>query len=505
MAFEFVKSNIKLFTHQIEAIKFMSGSKKGLIALPTGSGKTLMSIVYAMELFKRGIINKIVWVTIPSISYQVEETIEEFIDEDFYNSNFKLVDLTSKSKNQRHQIYSHFDEYNFIIINYEKLRTDIDYFLPYLTDQMLVILDEVQKAKNPNSQTGKAVILLTKNAKRLLALTATPVMRDLWDLVNILNITHIMEINPNWFKNRFCYYKPIRIKPIKKGNKIIKQVMQFVGYKNVKEFYGYISNKTFFRRKKDIMEMPPVSIHTLRINKIHKDIKEAIERLKVSYLFEKDTSIPLSLIDIAETAPYLILKEKKKAPKIDLIMDFINDNVDKKILVYSPYKLVVKYSQKFVKKYYDTDSLVVSGEETKQIKQIKEQFLSDDKYKILFATDTIATGFDGLQKVADTIILLNLPNTVGQYTQLIGRLYRTGFNFNNINIVVPIIKGLVSEKKWFNLHSMASLLIKSNESQLEKELFDKYLLDTISDKFDDDWVKSQLEKEFGIKIKIPKD
>lgn len=503
MAFEFLKSEIELFPHQIEAIKFLSKSKKGLVALPTGSGKTLTSIVYAFELLKRGIINKIIWVTIPSISYQIEETFNEFIQDNFIKNNVTFIDLVSKSKNQRHQIYRKLDGYNFIVINYEKLRTDIDYFLPYLNDELLVILDEVQKAKNPNSQIGKATILLTKNAKRLLALTATPVMRDLWDIVNILNITHIMKINLNWFKNTFCHYKPIRIRPIKKGNRIIKQIMQFTGYKNVKDFYNIISQKCFFKRKKDILQMPPVSVQTLIIDKLHKDIKEAINYLSTTYALE-GKPIPLSLLDIAETAPYLILKQKKKAPKIDLMMDFINDNVDNKVLVYSPYKSVVKYAQKFVKKYYNIDSLVVSGDETSKIKEIKNLFLTDDKYKILFATDTIATGFDGLQKVTDTIILLNLPNTVGQYTQLIGRLYRAGFNFSHINIVVPIIKKFVSEKKWFNLHSTASLLIKGNQTQIETELFDKYLLENISSKFSDDWVKSQLEKEFGIRVEIPK-
>ena len=47
---------------------------------------------------------------------------------------------------------------------------------------------------------------------------------------------------------------------------------------------------------------------------------------------------------------------------------------------------------------------------------------------------------DGLQSVSDRMILLTLPWTDSEYTQLKGRIYRQGSLFGSIEIIIPQVR-----------------------------------------------------------------
>lgn len=66
----------------------------------------------------------------------------------------------------------------------------------------------------------------------------------------------------------------------------------------------------------------------------------------------------------------------------------------------------------------------------------KEKFLNK-KADILVATSPISTGIDGLQKIANKIIIFSYPWTAAEYYQLIGRINRKGSNFNKVTIIHP--------------------------------------------------------------------
>jgi len=61
-------------------------------------------------------------------------------------------------------------------------------------------------------------------------------------------------------------------------------------------------------------------------------------------------------------------------------------------------------------------------------------------YDIILASDPIATGVDGLQKICNSIVILSLPWTDADFTQLKGRVYRKNSNFDKVNICIPMVR-----------------------------------------------------------------
>ena len=63
-----------------------------------------------------------------------------------------------------------------------------------------------------------------------------------------------------------------------------------------------------------------------------------------------------------------------------------------------------------------------------------------DHYDIILASKPIAVGVDGLQKVSNNLVILSLPWTHADYTQLVGRLKRRESNFDSVNVCIPVVR-----------------------------------------------------------------
>lgn len=63
-----------------------------------------------------------------------------------------------------------------------------------------------------------------------------------------------------------------------------------------------------------------------------------------------------------------------------------------------------------------------------------------DNYDIILASKPIAVGVDGLQKVCNNMVILSLPWTHSDYTQLIGRIKRKMSNFDNVSVSIPVVR-----------------------------------------------------------------
>ncbi len=89
-----------------------------------------------------------------------------------------------------------------------------------------------------------------------------------------------------------------------------------------------------------------------------------------------------------------------------------------------------------------------TGEESMELRdEFKESFLHG-KIDILVGSRPIGTGVDGLQKVCDRLIILSLPWTDSEYTQLKGRIYRQGSNFGEVEIIIPQVVIPLADREW---------------------------------------------------------
>ena len=89
---------------------------------------------------------------------------------------------------------------------------------------------------------------------------------------------------------------------------------------------------------------------------------------------------------------------------------------------------IPKRVAKYVKSKGYTYSMYIGEQSTEEREQSKRSFINGD-VDVLIASRTIGTGVDGLQKVCNRMVLLTLPWTDSEYTQLKGRIYRQGSKF----------------------------------------------------------------------------
>lgn len=77
---------------------------------------------------------------------------------------------------------------------------------------------------------------------------------------------------------------------------------------------------------------------------------------------------------------------------------------------------------------------VFTGEEKDGLRQ----FL-DGNVDVLIGSSTVGTGIDGLQQRCNQLIFLSLPWTSAEYEQVVGRIYRQGTAFDEVEVVIPTV------------------------------------------------------------------
>ena len=67
---------------------------------------------------------------------------------------------------------------------------------------------------------------------------------------------------------------------------------------------------------------------------------------------------------------------------------------------------------------------------------------------VLIASSRIGTGVNGLQYVCKKLIINVLPWTNAEYEQLVGRLFRQGSKFANVDVIIPVTYAMVNGQRW---------------------------------------------------------
>lgn len=151
----------------------------------------------------------------------------------------------------------------------------------------------------------------------------------------------------------------------------------------------------------------------------------------------KDYLVNLSNNDVNSIEGHLV-NEKMEAVKNDLTQGTI---------VYTSFieKIVPKIEKK-LKEFGITYARYTGSETAKERELILDAFAAK-KFKVLVASSPITTGVDGLQEFCNKMILISLPWTNAEYTQLVGRINRQGSAFDEVNIIFPRVNIEIGEGK----------------------------------------------------------
>src|SRR5208282_1521 len=171
------KTNVRLYPFQQQAVEFVLGNDgRACIFDEMGLGKTISATAALIELVAARKARRAIIVAPNAV-------LEQWRDEMIEKFNLYPTLVTSRRRvEERIRLY----EDPLVVINYELLRTDVELILKKTFDTL--ILDEVTRVKNWDTQTSEAVKrILVRN---VIALTGTPLENHIGELYNIVNIVH---------------------------------------------------------------------------------------------------------------------------------------------------------------------------------------------------------------------------------------------------------------------------------------------------------------------------
>ena len=361
----------------------------------TGSGKTISGV-----LTSRYIGSKITLVI--AVNSTISNWTENAIRQAYPDSKV----YTKKHISEETKLDTNF--YNYIVVNYEEFQNPDKYvtkWKPFLENNKvgLVILDEVQlvKVKTVATISNRRKVIdnvlqdidlqhgrdLEKEGRvvPVLALSATPVINSLNEVLSLLSLLTGVEFNPVMRTTRRsalgCHFELT-----KRGIRLAEELP-------AKERLITFSIKRDF---KDLSDISGINI----LNKI-------------------DTSSCLMKIGKCIENGYL-----QKGVKTIVYTDLVTNVIDN------------------ITKYLQISGLKVgefTGRNEKTRYQDMNDFINGD-LDVLIASKPISTGVDGLQKVCNRIIILIPAWTYAEYHQLVGRINRKGTVFDEVEIIIPTVE-----------------------------------------------------------------
>ncbi|MCX8059558.1 MAG: DEAD/DEAH box helicase [Spirochaetes bacterium] len=435
----------------------------GILADDMGLGKTLQILAFIKSLNtpKPSLI-----ICPTSLMHNWENEIKKFFP------TFKTI-VIKGNINERKREISHINRYDLVITSYSLIRNDIDLYEIY--DFEVIVLDEANHIKNPNTKISNTVKKL--NSTYRFVLTGTPIennLKELWSIFSFVS-PHLLG----------------KFKPFKE-----KYIDEFTEEK-LEELKQKIAPFILRRIKSEVLkELPPKIIQTLFADltpiqqKLYQEVLEKtreslLEKIRIDGIKKSKIHILTALLKLRQISnhPSLINPSigigDEISGKMDLLKELLIELTDSnhKILLFSQFTKMLALIQQEVEilgiKYSYLDG---SLSETQRKKEI-ETFKNTDTP--LFLISLKAGGYGLNLTEADTVILVDPWWNPMVEMQAIDRSYRIG-QVNSVNVYKLISSGTIEEKiinlqerkkaLFDNVMSIDNIFASLSEDEIEEML-----------------------------------
>ena len=411
------------FPYQQEGIKYGLQHDKWLLLDAPGLGKTLQMLYLALELKRAGKIEHCLIICgVNTLKFNWKKEVEKHTDEQCYilgqrisrNGKFSIGSINDRIQDLKRKI----DEF-FVVTNIETLRDpDIVKGINKGANKFdMIVVDEVHRCKNPQSQQGKNFLKLT-SAKYRIALTGTLLLNTPLDAYVPLKWIGREKCTFSNFKYYYCNYTGFF------NN-------EFVGYRNIDTLKNQLSECSL-RRTKDLLDLPEKTIipEIIEMNSqqavFYNNIKDGIVS-QVDKVF-MSTANMLSMVARLRQAtecPSVLTSENIKSEKvlraIDLVEQIVSNN--EKVVVFSTFKETLNVLKEELEKY---NPLLCTGDiEDSVIDDNITMFQNDNIHMVMLATTSkMGTGVT-LNRASHAIFISN-PWTAADCQQCEDRIHRIG-------------------------------------------------------------------------------
>ena len=418
---------VNLYPYQKEGIRFAAKAGKAIIADEMGLGKTIQAIGTAELLRKEGLIGSVLILCPTSLKYQWRSEIKKFTDAEVF--------VIEGSHLKRKEAYNRPEPYK--IISYNSAANDIKILGSLQTD--MLIMDEVQRLKNWNTQISRAARKIESDYSVILS--GTPLENKLDELYSIVEFVDNFRLAPYYlFKDKHI---------------ITDETGKVLGYKNLNDIGKKLGDILIRRRKKDVkLQMPERSDKNLFIPmtneqmEMHQEWQNQVRLLvlkwrRMHFLSDKDRKrllLFLSQMRMVCDSSYILDQKTRYDTKVDECANIISDIISEegeKVVVFSQWERMTRLIAKELEKKEIGFEYLHGGVPSEKRKNLVDNFMNEPSSRVFLSTDAGSTGLN-LQSAA-TIINIDLPWNPAVLEQRIGRIYRLGQqnNIQVINLVTP--------------------------------------------------------------------
>jgi SWI/SNF-related matrix-associated actin-dependent regulator 1 of chromatin subfamily A len=442
------KQGKSLYKHQEEGIKFLLSRNGCILADDMGLGKSMQSIIAALESGAE----KILIVTTSSTKINWQREINVFCNETtivdgkkWDTSKFTIINFdilknfhtlppTKKRKD---------DEPETILIR-EMANTKFD----------LCIVDEAHNLKNNDSIRGKIMVDLCvkHNIPKVWLLTGTPVANRPMDFFNLLKIIK-SPIADNWkhYAVRYCDGKKF-FRTLKNGQK--KQIWLTDGASNLEELANKTKNILLRRLKTDAIDMPD-KIVTPMYHQLDKNGWKKYYQLWDEYVEMKKMMGKRTMESQKDLVELILLRQFIAKEAIPYTIEMVENAIEmgKKVIIFT------SFSDELEEIYNHFGKIAVkhNGPMSTTRKQSSvDEFQNNPKIKVFVGN--IKSAGVGITLTEGTVVVFNSFDWVpGNNEQAEDRAYRIGQD-NNVNVYYQLFENTISTRMWEMLRNKKDII-----------------------------------------------
>jgi SNF2 family DNA or RNA helicase len=390
---------------------------RGIMAADTGTGKTFMALAH----YERHAPGVPLLILAPASKIRTEDW-ERDITEWFGAGNEPDYEIYSYEKYSRNPSAKQF---------LAGKRAIWHKFAPkFGGTEHAIILDEVHRAKNPQSGIGKSVYWAAKDASFMVGLSATPLPNGWIDFANYSKIWGFTKGITD-FKQKFC---------------------DIVTYKGFPEIKGYWREDELTKQWNSISK---------RLTK--KEALDLPDRTFVGVDFQRAPSYMKTMLDrrnaageLLDSAPALAhaLRQTLTQPKLDYLADLI-EGTDENIVIFYNYITEREAILDLLKRKFKDRPLIRQDGQKHEVPKKKDW----DSIKRSVTVSHYKSGSTGVEMTYATQVIYFSPTySYAEYLQSIGRVYRNGqeskttfYNFRTSNSIEEDIYTVLKTKNDFQV------------------------------------------------------
>ena len=299
----------------------------------------------------------------------------------------------------------------------------------------MIAFDEAHKAKNPDSQQGKALLSIDCKGPKI-PMSGTFVLNNPLDLYLPLKWAGFETHSFYAYKQHYC----------KMGGFGGKEI---VGYKNLDELRSMVSKVMLRRVKGDVLDLPP-KVHTIEWvdaypeqKSLYKDVRDqvrdSIDKVKV----HPDPLSEMLRLRQVTGYPGILSSTVTKSAKMDRMEELVEEEVavGGKAIIFSNWSEMTNVIRHKLKKY---NPAYITGEVgSVQRMEEKDRFQNDPNCKVMIGTiGALGTGFT--LTAAQLVIFVDEPWNRGIKDQAEDRAHRIGTR-GTVRVVTILTRDTVDE------------------------------------------------------------